>query len=160
MDDLLFTLTLVTALACGAVGGTFFGFSSFVMGALARLPAAQGIAAMQAINVVVINPWFMVPFVGTAAASALLIVAALFGWGDADPTFMLVGATLYLVGAFGVTMAFNVPRNDALDTVDPDSAEGAAVWSRFVPSWTAWNTVRTVAALAATASLTLALVAG
>jgi uncharacterized membrane protein len=158
-DDALFTLTLITALACGAVGGAFFGFSTFVMGALARLPAAQGIAAMQTINVVVLNPWFMTPFVGTAAASALLIVSALFGWGDADGTFLLLGAALYLVGTFGVTMAFNVPRNDALATVDPDSAEGATIWSRYVPSWTAWNTVRTVAALAAVASLTIALVA-
>ena len=158
-DDALFTLILITALGSAAIGGTFFGFSTFVMGALARLPAAQGISAMQSINVVVINPWFMTPFVGTAAASALLIVAALFGWGDADATLLVVGGVLYLVGTFGVTMAFNVPRNDALATVDPDSAEGAAVWSRFVPSWTAWNTVRTVAALAAAASLTLALVA-
>ena len=158
LDDALFAVTIITALACGLVGGVFFGFSAFIMRALARLPAAQGIAAMQSINVVVINPWFMTPFVGTAAAAALLIVSALFGWGDLDATFVLIGAALYLVGTFGVTIALNVPRNDALAAVEPDGAEGAAEWSRYVPSWTAWNTVRTIAALAAAASLTIALV--
>lgn len=38
------------------------------MKALARIPAAQGIAAMQSINITVINPWFMMAFMGTAVA--------------------------------------------------------------------------------------------
>ena len=59
-----------------------------------------------------------------------------------------------------MTMALNVPRNDALAAVDAASADGATLWPRFVPGWTAWNTVRAVAALAAAAALTIALVAG
>jgi len=55
-----------------------------------------------------------------------------------------------------LTIAFNVPRNDALAAVDPASAEGASLWASYVTVWTAWNHVRTVAALAA-ALLTLAL---
>ena len=38
-------LTLVTALGCGTIAGGIFAFSAFVMKALARLPAADGIAA-------------------------------------------------------------------------------------------------------------------
>ncbi len=49
------------------VGGIFFAFSSFVMRALAKMPDAEGIAAMQSINVVVINPSFLGAFVGSAA---------------------------------------------------------------------------------------------
>ena len=67
---------------------------------------------------------------------------------------------LYLGGVVLVTIAFNVPRNDALAAVDADSADGALRWARYVPGWTAWNTVRTVAALASAAALTIALVAG
>jgi uncharacterized membrane protein len=157
-DDALLVLTLITALASGVVGGVFFGFSTFIMKALARLPPPHGIAAMQEINVAVINPWFMVPFVGTAAASALLIVAALLGWGNIDATFLLIGAALYLLGTFGVTMAFNVPRNDALAAADANSADGATLWAQYVPGWTAWNSVRTAAAVAAAASFTVGLV--
>jgi uncharacterized membrane protein len=50
-----------------------------------------------------------------------------------------------------------VPRNEALAAVETDSADGAIRWAQFVPGWTAWNHVRTAAALAAAASLTIAL---
>ena len=59
MDGALFALTLGTALGCGTIAGVFFAFSAFVMKALHRLPAVQGIAAMQSINVVAITPAFM-----------------------------------------------------------------------------------------------------
>ncbi len=83
IEELLFTLTLITALGCGLVAGILFAFSTSVMQALARLPAAQGIAAMQSINVVVINPWFMGAFLGTAAACVLVVVMSLLSWGEA-----------------------------------------------------------------------------
>ncbi len=51
MNSLLFVLTLLAALGCSMMAGVFFAFSAFVMKALARLPAEQGVAAMQAINV-------------------------------------------------------------------------------------------------------------
>jgi uncharacterized membrane protein len=159
-DDLLFALTLLAALGCGLIGGVFFAFSTFVMKALARLPPAQGIAAMQSINVVAVTPPLMVPFLGTALACLALAVVSLFRWDEPDAVLGLVGSLLYLVGTVLVTIAFNVPRNDALAAVAADSAEGATLWARYVPSWTAWNTVRTVAALAATTALIVALVIG
>ena len=70
---------------------------------------------------------------------------------------MLLGSMLYLVGTMLVTIVFNVPRNNALAAVEPVSANGARLWAGYVTSWTAWNHVRTAAALAAAASLTIAL---
>lgn len=58
--------TVLSALGCGLMAGVFFAFSTFVMKALGALPPAQGIAAMQSINVAVINRWFMAAFFGTA----------------------------------------------------------------------------------------------
>ncbi|MGH7268109.1 MAG: DUF1772 domain-containing protein [Candidatus Rokuibacteriota bacterium] len=139
------------------MAGVFFAFSAFVMKALARLPAAQGIAAMQTINVAVINPWFLVAFFGTAAACVLLAVSSLLMWHKPGAVYLLVGSLLYLVGTMLVTIVFNIPRNDSLAPVDPTSADGASLWAGYLTSWTAWNHVRTVAALAASASLTLAL---
>ena len=130
------------------------------MNALARLPPAQGIAAMQSINVAVINPWFLAAFLGTAAACVLLAISSLLMWHKPGAVYLLVGSLLYLVGTLLVTIAFNVPRNDALAAVDAESADGATRWARYVPGWTAWNTVRTAAAVGAAALLTIALVAG
>jgi uncharacterized membrane protein len=61
-----FVFTLVAALGCGLMAGLFFAFSVAVMKVLARLPSAEVIAAMQAINVAIINPVFLTVFFGTA----------------------------------------------------------------------------------------------
>ena len=157
IEDLLFALTFVSALGCGLIAGVFFAFSAFVMKALVRLPPAQGIAAMQSINVVVINPLFMVALFGTALACVGLAVSSFFRWSEPSAVYSLVGSLLYLVGTIAVAMVFNVPRNDALAAADPDSADGARLWVGYVTSWTAWNSVRTATALAAAALLTFAL---
>jgi len=156
-DGLLRLLTLASALGCGLVGGMFFAFSTFIMKALDRLPPAQGIAAMQSINVTVINPLFMTAFFGTAATCAILTLSSLLNWNRPGGGFLLVGSLLYLFGTILVTIVFNVPRNNALAAADPASAEGARLWAGYVAGWTTWNHVRTAAALAAAAALSIAL---
>ena len=151
-------LTLLAALGSGLVAGVFFAFSSFVMGALGRIPTAQGVAAMQSINVVVLNRSFLGVFVGTALACGVLLFLSLLRWNAPGAPLRLAGALAYLVGCFMVTMAFNVPRNDALEAVRPETAEAAALWARYLVEWTRWNTVRTLAALAAALLFTLTLV--
>jgi uncharacterized membrane protein len=157
VHDWRFVLTFLSALGCGLAAGVFFAFSTFVMNALARLPAAQGIAAMQSINVAAINPWFMAVLFGTAAGCVVLAISSLLTWHRPGAVYRLAGSLLYLAGTILVTIVFNVPRNDALAAVDPASAEGARLWAGYVPSWTAWNHVRAAAALGAAASLTMAL---
>ena len=157
MNDWVFLLTMVSALGSALIGGVFFAFSAFVMKALARLPAPQGIAAMQSINVVVLNPIFLSVFLGTAAGCLVLCAASLREWSSAGSAYLLVGGAVYLLGTLVVTRAFNVPRNDALASVEPVSGNGAAVWADYVAGWTAWNHVRTVSALLASAMLMIAL---
>jgi uncharacterized membrane protein len=157
IESLIFVLTLCSAIGCGLMAGVFFGFSTFVMKALGRLPPAQGIAAMQSINVAVINPGFMAVFLGTAAACFALAVSSLLKWHAPGAAYLLLGSLLYLLGCLLVTMAFNVPRNNALAAVDPTSTAGAELWRGYVTGWTAWNHVRTAACLAAAALLTIAL---
>ncbi|GAA4986027.1 hypothetical protein [Actinopolymorpha pittospori] len=55
MGGVVQVLAVISAVGSGLVGGVFFGFSTFVMQALRRLPSAQGLAAMQAINVAAPN---------------------------------------------------------------------------------------------------------
>jgi uncharacterized membrane protein len=153
------TLIAVTALGSVIMGGVFFAFSSFVMGALGRLPPAQGIAAMQSMNIVVINPAFMTVFLGTGAASVAVAVTAL-SLPDPARAYLLGGALAYLAGVIGVTMAFNVPLNNAVDAADPASGEAARFWSHYSRQWTAWNHVRTIAGIAAGALMAMALFAG
>ena len=157
IDGLVFVLAFVSALGCGLIAGIFFAFSSFVMKSLTRLPPANGIAAMQAINVDVLNGWFFAAFFGTALCCLVLAVSSFFRWDRPDAIYLLTGSLLYLVGTILVTIIFNVPLNDALAAVDPVTGHPSGFWTTYVKSWTAWNHVRTGMALAAAASFTVAL---
>ncbi len=144
-------LILFACIGAATVGGVFFAFSSFVMKALAQLPPEQGVAAMQRINIVVINPWFMGLFGGTLLLSIACVAVSLMAWQP----MLLAAGLLYALGTFGVTGALNVPRNERLARMDAASPEAAAYWPVYVREWTFWNHVRTVAALASAACAAL-----
>jgi uncharacterized membrane protein len=135
---MFFKLKLLSALGCGQ-------------------PTASGIATMQSINATAINPWFMTAFLGTGTSCLFLTISSLLKWYQPGASYLLIGSLLYLVGTVLVTAALNVPLNNALAIVKPDSPEGADFWAKYLTTWTFWNHVRTVAALAAAALLTLAI---
>ena len=153
-------MTLAAVVGCGAIGGVFFAFSAFVMAGLNRLPSARGIAAMQSINITAVRPGLMIGLFGTAALCVVLGIYAGLHWGDRRSAFLLAGSLLYLGCAVVVTAAANVPLNDSLANLDPNSSGAASQWAHYVSSWTAWNHVRMVGSLAAAASFVLALTAG
>jgi uncharacterized membrane protein len=150
-------LTLGTALGCGLAAGVFFAFSGFVMSGLSRLPAAQGIAAMQSINVTAVRPALMTLLFGTAAATVPLMVIAVRHRAERPAGLILLGGALYLIGTIGLTIAYHVPMNDALAGLDPHSADAASRWQDYLAGWTRWNHVRTGSALGAAAAFTAAL---
>ncbi|MGE0295131.1 DUF1772 domain-containing protein [Pseudonocardia sp.] len=134
-----FTGVVIGIMVVGSalVAGVMLAFSTAVMPGLARRPAAEGAAAMQEVNRVILNPVFLGVYLLTAVASvALLIVGT---WPER------IGALLYLLGVFVVTSVVNVPLNNRLDAGDPASAQGAQLWAHYLRRWTAWNHVRTVA---------------
>ena len=156
MDKIGFILTFLSALGTGLIAGAFFIFSVAVMRALERVPS--GMAAMQSINIVIINPMFLGVFMGTAVLCIGLAVMSVIRWQSPGSVWLLAGCLLYLIGSIGVTMIFNVPMNDALVATDPASTEGQKVWADYLTNWTFWNHVRTVASLAASASFIAAMV--
>ena len=156
MGSLMLALTFLAALGSGLIAGFFLAFSACVMAALGRISPASGVSAMQSVNVAVLNPLFLGTFFGTAALSLVVAVAALMNWSEPGAFYLLAGSLLYLIGSILVTMICNVPLNNRLAAVKPDSAEGKRVWTRYLSVWTAWNHVRTAASLAAAACFILA----
>ena len=149
MDQLIPVIGTIALLGSALVGGIFFAFSSFVMKALARVPSAEGIGAMQSINVVVRNPSFLGVFVGTAIVSLVAGGLAVAGWGRPFAALFLAGALFYLVGTFLVTGLGNVPLNDQLAAVSATDPAAPDLWELYVSRWTNWNHVRTAAAMVA-----------
>ncbi len=154
---MLTLLPVLLAVGAGLVGGVFFAFSTFVMKALAQLPVEQGVAAMQRINVVVMNPVFLGLFVGTALIGGIAAVGAVLSWGSLRSGLLLAAGALYVVGSFGVTAAFNVPRNERLARLAAESNEGKAYWPVYLREWLFWNHVRTAASAAAAVAATFSL---
>jgi uncharacterized membrane protein len=149
MNQLLPIVGTVALLGSALIGGVFFAFSSFVMKALARVPSPAGTAAMQSINIVVMNRSFLGAFMGTAVLSLGVIGLTLVRWSDPSAMFFLGGAVFYIVGTFLVTMLGNVPLNNQLAAASATDPATHDVWHHYLDRWTMWNHVRTVAAMMA-----------
>lgn len=140
---------ILALIGSGIVGGVFFAFSSFVMKALGRLPSSEGIAAMQSINVVVINPSFLGAFMGSALLSVAVVVLVLQNDSSAAAPFFIGGAMSYFLGTFLVTLFGNVPMNDKLAASSATNPAAIKYWDHYLDHWSMLNHIRTVAALAA-----------
>jgi uncharacterized membrane protein len=160
MNTWLFALTFIAALGSALMAGLFFVFSNTAMTAFEKLPPSAGIAAMQSINIQILNPVFFAVFFGTSALSALLALVALFNLAQAWSLPLLAGGLCHFIGSLLITMIFNVPLNNRLAAARPETAEAARFWAEYLRTWTAWNHVRTVLSLAATALFILALCRG
>jgi len=151
MDQLFVLLIVLCALGSGAIGGVFFAFSNFVMPALARLAPAEGIRAMQAINVTVLNRSFLGTFMGTGLLSLAAMIVALLRWDDVSGFCVMLAGATYVLGSILVTMRGNVPLNNALARIAQADVLGEAIWRSYLRDWTRWNHVRTTACLIAMA---------
>jgi uncharacterized membrane protein len=154
LERLLPSLVVAGAVGAGLMAGLLFAFSNFVMKALTQMPAAHGMEAMQRINVEIVNPFFLLLFMGTAVVSLALIVGAFTSSGMPARTWLVVGAACYLVGVIGITAAFNVPLNNSIASLPATAAESS--WPDYVAAWLRWNHLRTVFAVIASVSLVVA----
>lgn len=147
------------AFGCALMAGLFFAYSVSVNPGLSRLPDAQYLAAMQSINRAILNPVFLLFFVGTPL---LLGLSTILNFGTGARFWLLLGATLlYVFGTFAVTIGGNVPLNEALDAFSPAEVDAGALQqmrARFEHPWNRLHTIRTFcSALACAFSLAAAL---
>ncbi|MEV0711833.1 DUF1772 domain-containing protein [Nocardia aurea] len=136
---------VAATLATGLIAGVFYAYAMSVMPALGRGDDRTIIDVMQKINVVIINPWFLVGFVGTLVFG--VGAAALHLGADHRATLVWIGIALALnVIAFAVTGTLNVPLNDQLASAGDVAAlaDPAAVRADFESAWVRWNIVRAV----------------
>ncbi|MEU5690544.1 anthrone oxygenase family protein [Actinosynnema sp. NPDC020468] len=136
-------MTIVAALCCTSMAGVFFAFSAMVMPGLRRADPDTGLAAMRAINVAVVNPFFVTLFLGTAVVS---VVAAITGG-----PWAVAGAALYVLGGLVLTGVYHIPRNNALER-----RASTDYWAEYLSQWVPWNHVRAALSLLAGIAFVLA----
>ena len=147
LESLRSPLLITAALTAGLQAGTYYTWASGVMPGLARVDDRTFVHAVQQMNLAIVNPVFMTSFLGAPLAA---IAAGLAVHGPARP-WVVAGAGL-AVATVAITVAGNVPLNNALEAAGPvDSiADLAGVRDRFESRWVALNVMR---ALTSTASL-------
>jgi uncharacterized membrane protein len=153
-------LTSLAALFSAAAGGMMYVFSTFVMRGLDRTGPVEAITAMRGINAEAnSNPVFLLGYFGATILALVVGVIAAIQLRQPGSWVVLVGAVFAILASV-ITMAFNVPLNNHLDTVNPVglSAEDAArEWQAYFSTWTAWNHARTVASFVGAALLLVGL---
>lgn len=146
-------LTYLAALTTtGLSAGLFFAWSFSVTPGLAKINDAAYIVAMQSMNRAILNPTFFLVFMGPLVLLPLSTYLSYTGAGSLR-FWLMAGATVaYVIGVFGITMAGNVPMNEALDAFNMGSATPDQIAARrmaFEDRWVFLNNIRTAfAALA------------
>lgn len=154
MSSATFLLLQATILAYALIGGVFLAFSDFIMRSLARTGGVGGVDAMQVINREVFRWVFMVLFIGMAPLSLLIAGYGGIYVGGGPGALMMIAGLLYFFGCFCITVFLNVPMNEALAGMDVSDPATQDYWtSTYLPRWTFWNTVRTVASAVSAALL-------
>ena len=153
-------LTSLAALTSAAAGGMMYVFSTFVMRGLDRTGPVDAITAMRGINAEANgNPAFLLAYFGAMILALAVGVIAVVQLNQPGSWLLLIGAILSILGAI-ITMVFNVPLNNHLDTVNPDglsTADAAREWQAYFSTWTAWNHARTITSFLGAALLLLGL---
>jgi uncharacterized membrane protein len=142
-------LTSLAALAAAAACGMMYVFSTFVMRGLDRTGPIEAITAMRGINVAAnTNPAFLLAYFGATILSMIVGVMAAIRLGQPGSTWILVGAIVGTLAGI-ITMVFNVPLNNHLESVDPAGlsvADAAIQWRAYLSTWTAWNAAASIVA--------------
>jgi uncharacterized membrane protein len=158
MTELRAISLLAATLTMGFVAGAFALYAHTVMPGLKKSDDRTFVAAFQSLDRAIINPWFMAG--GFLGALVFTIAAAVAHLGQDALPWIVAALVLYAI-AFVITIAVNVPLNDALKAAgDPDRiSDLGAVRERFDEArWAAFNLVRVVTSTAAFACLAWALV--
>lgn len=159
MSVLIFVLMQLSILAYAIVGGVFLAFSDFIMRSLVHTGGTGGVEAMQVINREVFRWVFMALFIGLAPLSILIAVYGGMVVGKGPGMLIMLAGLTYLIGCFGVTVFFNVPMNETLAGMETSSEATRDYWLQtYVPRWTYWNSVRTIACAVASGVLLFGLV--
>lgn len=157
MSQLVF---IITTLSTGLIAGLFYAYSCSVNPGLGRLTDSEYLRAMQSINRAILNPVFFMTFMGTLV---LLPVSTWLSYDSIRFWYFLAAAIVYTVGVFGVTVAGNVPLNEALDKINIGAASPDQLSlhrSLFEQRWNMFHAIRTVSNVLSALLTILGCVAG
>jgi uncharacterized membrane protein len=149
------TAVIVALLSSGLLAGAYYAYAVSVMPALGTFDDRTFIDVMNKINVVIVNPPFLLTLLGSVGFTAL--AGAFYLKPGARPVLIWIGIGLALnIASLAITSVINVPLNDKLATAAAGSTSAtdlASLRQQFESSWVRWNMIRALANTAATGIL-------
>jgi len=144
-------LLVLATFLCSLVAGFLFAFAAVVMPGIKRLDDGGFIRAFQVIDRVIQSnqPLFVFVWVGSVLSLATAAVLGLWVLGGADRLLIIVAALIYLFCVQLPTATVNIPLNNGLQKLNPETMSDAMrkrARDEFEPRWTRWNAIRTVCA--------------
>lgn len=157
MDTLRAISLLAATVTMGLMSGMFGLYQHTIMPGLKTTDDRTFVGAFQALDRKIINPWFMLD--GFVGALIFTVLALIFHLGEDTMPWIVGAGVLYLVAVI-ITMAVNVPLNDALKAAgDPDEMDLPKARAEFNETrWSNFNLVRTLLSTAGFVLLAWALV--
>jgi len=147
MTALTRPLALISLLLASALFGFFYAWVCSTMWGLDAADPRVAITAMQAMNASIRNAVFAPAFFGTSIACLITTIAlALSAQRTAAVWFGIATLLVAVLGVF-LTMAVNVPMNEALALIEVPAGieEARQIWMAYSTDWQFWNQTRTIA---------------
>ena len=158
--DLFHIVLMASILLCALVAGLVFGFASVVMPGLAKLPDRSFLLAFKSMDGIIQNnqPAFMMVWIGSVFSVIATTILGTLNLSGSQVYLLWFGSALYLLAVQLPTLRFNIPLNNALQTLDIESlSESELSRSRqnFEDPWNRWNRFRTLTSIFAVSVLIL-----
>lgn len=150
-------LLVASVVMTGLMGGLFFAWMVSVIPGLKRVADHTYISTMQSINVAIVNPAFVIPYMLTPVLLAASSVAEFRAGSDRRALLLAIASVTYVIGVLGVTAGGNIPLNNTLDAFDLSTstdADSNAQRTAYESAWNRWHALRTGASVAAFAVAT------
>lgn len=134
----------------GLLAGLLYGYSCSVNRGLAKLSDEMYLQAFQSINREIINPVFLLSFLGTSFLLPIICVLEYSSEITISFQFLFSAFVLHFVGVLGITGLGNIPLNNQLEKFPISSAnktEISEMRSLFEKPWNRFHTIRTIASI-------------
>lgn len=152
-------LLVLTTLFTGLMAGLFYSWSISVTPALAKLGEENYLSAFQSMNRAIINPAFLIVFMGLVI---LLILLSYLSYNSPTPVqfwYIFSATILYLAGVILVTFLGNIPLNNSLEALQIETMSAEQMVSfrlGFESKWNTLNMIRTICSSLSFLSLVMA----
>lgn len=140
-------ILILTTLSSGLMAGLFYSWSISVTPGLAKVNDENYLKAFQSMNRAILNPVFLIIFMGLVI---LLILLSYLSYNSTEPAqfwYILSATVLYIAGVIVVTIFGNVPMNNKLEVLQIESInleQMASFRLGFENKWNKLNMIRTI----------------